>query len=95
VLYAYAATQLMHLKYRRAPPGGKEPAKLHDPPAAEAGPEDLVKAAESLPAVLPDLLPPLVPYALVLAGFGVFVYWNGGIVLGAKSSRIRYTQLMR
>jgi hypothetical protein len=90
----------MHLRFRRAAPGGPEPARLHDPPALEAGPGmsryprgdelstergagDLVKTLRSLPAVLPDLLPPFAPYALVLAAFGAFIVWNGGIVLGA------------
>jgi len=27
----------MHLRFRRAPPGGPTPAKLHDPPALAAG----------------------------------------------------------
>jgi alpha-1,2-glucosyltransferase len=100
VLYAYAVTQIMHLRFRRAPPGAKEPAKLHDPPALEAGPcecftpfvgsplsvrilDDLVKAVQTLPSVLADILPAFVPYALVFAAFGAFVVWNGGIVLGA------------
>ena len=32
--------------------------------------------------ILPDILPPFIPYALTLALFGGFVIWNGGIVLG-------------
>lgn len=32
--------------------------------------------------MLPDILPSFVPYTLVLAAFGAFVVWNGGIVLG-------------
>jgi alpha-1,2-glucosyltransferase len=35
VLYAYAASQLMFLRFRRAVPGAK---KLHDPPALSATP---------------------------------------------------------
>lgn len=27
----------MYLRFRRAPPAGEVPAKLHDPPALEAG----------------------------------------------------------
>jgi alpha-1,2-glucosyltransferase len=38
VLYAYATTQVMHLRYRRTPPGQQELAKFHDPLALEAGP---------------------------------------------------------
>lgn len=38
VLYAYASSQLMYLRFKRADPGGRLPAKLHDPPALEGGP---------------------------------------------------------
>ncbi|RPD58361.1 glucosyltransferase [Lentinus tigrinus ALCF2SS1-6] len=88
VLYAYAASQLMYLRFRRAAPGAKELAKLHDPPALEARPVDLLWSVLSVPKVLPGILPALVPYALVIAAFGVFVAWNGGIVLGDKSNHI-------
>jgi len=37
LLYAYASSQLTYLRFRRAPPGGSIPAKLHDPPALAAG----------------------------------------------------------
>ena len=43
---------------------------------------DLVRSMLSAPAILPDILPPFIPYALTLALFGGFVIWNGGIVLG-------------
>ena len=43
---------------------------------------DLVFSVLSIPRVLLDILPNFVPYALVLGGFGGFVLWNGGIVLG-------------
>ena len=43
---------------------------------------DILAAVLSVPRVLPVILPSFVPYALVLAAFGVFVLWNGGIVLG-------------
>ena len=43
---------------------------------------DLLWSILSVPKVLPDILAPLVPYALVVAAFGAFVVWNGGIVLG-------------
>lgn len=39
----------------------------------------------SAPKVLLDILPNFVPYAFVLLGFGTFVFWNGGIVLGRDS----------
>lgn len=38
VLYAYAASQLMYLRFRRSPPGQPASYKLHDPPALAAGP---------------------------------------------------------
>jgi len=88
VLYAYGSSQLMYLRFRRAMPGARSPAKLHDPPALSARPEDILKAVLSVPNVLPDILPSFIPYALVLALFGGFVVWNGGIVLGDKSNHI-------
>ncbi|KAG5648241.1 hypothetical protein DXG03_006199 [Asterophora parasitica] len=79
---------LMYLRFRRAAPGEAPPRKLHDPPALVAGPNDLVKSVLSAPGVLVDILPSLVPYALVLAIFGAFVVWNGGIVLGDKANHV-------
>jgi len=38
VLYAYAASQLMYLRFRRGAPGVSSPKKLHDPPALSATP---------------------------------------------------------
>lgn len=43
---------------------------------------DLVRSVLSAPAILPDILPQFIPYALTLVLFGGFVIWNGGIVLG-------------
>jgi len=43
---------------------------------------DLLQAVISAPKVLPAILPAFIPYTLVLAGFGAFVVWNEGIVLG-------------
>ncbi|KAF5377620.1 hypothetical protein D9615_005107 [Tricholomella constricta] len=88
VLYAYASSQLMYLRFRRAAPSAAPPKKLHDPPALAAGPGDLVKSVLSAPGVLVDILPSLVPYMLVLAVFGAFVAWNGGIVLGDKDNHV-------
>lgn len=88
VLYAYAASQLMYLRFRRPTPGGSPQKKLHDSPALEAGPGDLIPLLASVPNILPDILGAFVPYALVLAGFAAFVVWNGGIVLGDKSNHI-------
>ncbi|KAF5312845.1 hypothetical protein D9619_003418 [Psilocybe cf. subviscida] len=88
VLYAYASSQLMYLRFRRALPGQPEPTKLHDPPALTASPNDMVQTAITSIKVLPSILPAFIPYVLVLAGFGSFVFWNGGIVLGDKSNHI-------
>ncbi|KAH8086666.1 glucosyltransferase [Cristinia sonorae] len=88
VLYAYATSQVMRSRFRRAPSNSKPFPKLHDPPALAAQPIDLLKAVISVPPVLFDLIPPFIPYAVVLAGFAGFVAWNGGIVLGDKSNHI-------
>ncbi|KAJ7139732.1 glucosyltransferase [Mycena epipterygia] len=88
VLYAYASSQLMYLRFRRAPPGAKSFNELHDPPALTAGFGDVPRLISSVPKILGDILPAFVPYALVLGLFGVFVVWNGGIVLGDKSNHI-------
>jgi len=61
---------------------------LHDPPALEGGPGDLVQSVLSVPKIILDILPSVVPYALVLAIFGGFIVWNGGIVLGDKSNHV-------
>ncbi|KAH9487053.1 hypothetical protein JR316_0001119 [Psilocybe cubensis] len=37
----------------------------------------------TVPKVLPDILFAFIPYTFVLAIFGAFVVWNGGIVLAA------------
>lgn len=47
---------------------------------------DLVGSIISFPRVLLSILGAFAPYALVLAGFGAFIVWNGGIVLGARQS---------
>ncbi|KAJ7770900.1 glucosyltransferase [Mycena maculata] len=88
VLYAYASSQLMYLRFRRAPPGAKPFSQLHDPPALAASLGDFIGAVSSAPKVFLDILPAFVPYALVLGLFAAFVVWNGGIVLGDKSNHI-------
>ncbi|KAJ7275481.1 glucosyltransferase [Mycena haematopus] len=88
VLYAYASSQLMYLRFRRAPPGAKPFNQLHDPPALSASLGDLVQSVLSVPKILVDVLPAFIPYGVVLALFGAFVVWNGGIVLGDKSNHI-------
>ncbi|KAH7927410.1 glycosyltransferase family 59 protein [Leucogyrophana mollusca] len=82
VLYAYAASQLMRLRFKRGA------VVLYDPLALTAGPGDLIRSITSAPNALRELLPAFVPYALVLAAFGGFVKWNGGIVLGDKSNHV-------
>jgi len=88
VLYAFASSQLMRLRFRRAAPGQKPLAKLHDPPSLDAEPADLLQAVISAPQVVGELLPVFVPYACVLAAFLAFVVWNGGVVLGDKSNHV-------
>ncbi|KDR84862.1 hypothetical protein GALMADRAFT_233298 [Galerina marginata CBS 339.88] len=85
VLYAYASSQLMYLRFRRTAAGE---ARLHDPPSLSAGPGDLVQSIMTVPKILLDILPAFVPYTLVLAVFGAFVVWNEGIVLGDKANHI-------
>ncbi|KAF9458345.1 glucosyltransferase [Collybia nuda] len=88
VLYAYALSQLTYLRFRRASPGAEPPKKLHDPPALAAGPGDLLRSIFSFPAVIADISPSFVPYAFVVAAFGGFIVWNGGVVLGDKANHI-------
>lgn len=78
----------MYLRFKRAPPGGERLAELHDPPALQGRPSDLIQSILSAPRILPDIMPSFIPYALVLALFVVFMIWNGGIVLGDKSNHI-------
>ena len=48
---------------------------------------DFLQFIAGAPAAFPELLAPFMPYTLVLALFGAFVFWNGGIVLGTGSRR--------
>ena len=41
VVYAYASSQLMSLRFRRSPQGSPPPEMLHDPPALAAAPRKL------------------------------------------------------
>ncbi|KAI3615441.1 glycosyltransferase family 59 protein [Moniliophthora roreri] len=91
ILYGFAASQLMYLRFRRVLPGDQPPKKLHDPPALAARFGDFFKGILSIPGVLPDILPSFVPYTLVLAAFGAFVVWNGGIVLERMSIGLQFT----
>ncbi|KAF9243830.1 glycosyltransferase family 59 protein [Melanogaster broomeanus] len=84
VLYAFGISQLMRLRFTR----GK--VLLHDPPALSAVKltGDFLRSITSAPAALPELLSTFVPYMLVLVLFGVFMFWNGGIVLGDKANHV-------
>ncbi|TEB35126.1 glucosyltransferase [Coprinellus micaceus] len=85
VLYAYASSQLMSLRFKRYQ---KDDARLHDPPALDATPADALRSITNFPKIVPQILSAFIPYSLVLAAFGAFVVWNGGIVLGDKSNHI-------
>ncbi|KAF8139973.1 glycosyltransferase family 59 protein [Boletus edulis] len=89
VMYAFATSQLMRLRFRRGN------MLLHDPPALSASPGDcdilsgdLLRSITSAPAAFPELFLKFIPYTLVLALFGAFVLWNGGIVLGDKANHV-------
>jgi alpha-1,2-glucosyltransferase len=59
---------------------------LYDPSVEDAWIEDYIKTVISIVIValrnLPKLVQPLVPCVFLLAIFGGFVFWNGGVVLG-------------
>lgn len=59
---------------------------LYDPPVADAWIDDYMKTVASIVIValgnLSKLVRPLVPGVFLLAAFGGFVLWNGGVVLG-------------
>ncbi|EGO27531.1 glycosyltransferase family 59 protein [Serpula lacrymans var. lacrymans S7.9] len=83
VIYAFAVSQLMYLRFRR-----EASAVWHDQSALIAGPSDIVQSILTLPNIILEILPAFIPYAVVLVLFGSFVVWNGGIVLGDKSNHI-------
>ncbi|KIJ45656.1 glycosyltransferase family 59 protein [Sphaerobolus stellatus SS14] len=83
-LYAFAISQLMVLRFEKKP----KSQKLHDPPALEASPGDLLEILKTLPRAIPSLILPSIPYLLCCIAFAAFVVWNGGIVLGDKSNHI-------
>ena len=43
---------------------------------------DVLKVLRSLPPIVPQLLSSIAPYSMDFLLFGLFVYWNEGIVLG-------------
>lgn len=61
---------------------------LYDPLVEESWIEDYMKTIVSIVIVafanLSRLVRPLVPCISLLAAFGGFVFWNGGVVLGKK-----------
>ncbi|RDI82298.1 hypothetical protein Vi05172_g7738 [Venturia inaequalis] len=65
---------------------------LYDPLVEESWIEDYMKTIVSIVIVafanLSRLVRPLVPCISLLAAFGGFVFWNGGVVLGDKSNHI-------
>ncbi|THH12141.1 hypothetical protein EW145_g160 [Phellinidium pouzarii] len=84
VLYAFAYSQLKDLQFRLS---SKSPV-LYDPSALTALPSDWMKIVASLPRAIPEVLPHAAPYALDALVFAVFVYYNGGVVLGDKSNHV-------
>ncbi|KAJ8062063.1 hypothetical protein OCU04_009843 [Sclerotinia nivalis] len=64
----------------------------HDPPVHAAGLEDLLLTPLSIlwTAIdrLPTILLRLIPHILLLMTFGIFVFINGGVVLGDKSNHV-------
>ncbi|ERT03388.1 alpha-1,2-glucosyltransferase [Sporothrix schenckii 1099-18] len=65
---------------------------VHDPSLANAWPDDWVLSLVSV--AVAAVSNPLVvlrrawPYAAVVLGFGQFVVWNGGVVLGDKANHV-------
>ncbi|KAL5495666.1 ALG10 [Sanghuangporus weigelae] len=86
VMYAYAYSQLRALRYQTK--SSESEVKLYDPPALSTAPSDLLKVLFSVPRVLPLVVYSAVPYAIDVFLFAIFVYWNGGIVLGDKSNHV-------
>ncbi|MCJ1284583.1 glucosyltransferase [Xylographa opegraphella] len=72
--------------------GSWQHASLYDPLVEDAWFEDYIKAGASLSiaslANMRRLAGPSVPYLSLLLGFGGFVFWNGGVVLGDKENHI-------
>ncbi|OJD24857.1 hypothetical protein ACJ73_03777 [Blastomyces percursus] len=68
--------------------GSWELHQLYDPPVIEASFEDYLKTLVSLGvSTLAHIIPiikALLPYFVFLGAFGLFVLWNGGVVLGHK-----------
>ncbi|KAJ9367550.1 CAZyme family GT59 [Paecilomyces variotii] len=62
--------------------------ELYDPLVGDATIVDFFKTTVSLVITvltnLPRVLPSVIPHLIILAAFGVFVWWNGSVVLGHK-----------
>ncbi|KAI1815844.1 glycosyltransferase family 59 protein [Poronia punctata] len=66
---------------------------IHDPPLSLAQPIDIVLCVASIAiaaiANLPKIFVKFIwPHGVILAAFGSFVVWNGGVVLGDKSNHV-------
>ncbi|EFI28605.1 DIE2/ALG10 family protein [Coprinopsis cinerea okayama7 len=88
MLYAYASSQVMMLRFKPPPKEGEPDKRLHDPPALHASLADIPRIVCDVPKIVPQILPAFIPYMFVLCAFAVFVIWNGGIVLGDKSNHV-------
>ena len=97
VLFAFVYNQLRTLQFRNAVKEQK-PVGLYDPQAlsvetclfpfiiflagAEWSPADWLMILKSIPGVVTMVLPQSIPFLVDVLLFAVFIYWNGGIVLG-------------
>ncbi|PGH17846.1 hypothetical protein AJ80_04669 [Polytolypa hystricis UAMH7299] len=82
------ATECQSSKMQRIVWSSWQLRQLYDPPVSQASFEDYLKVAISLGiaalANLGAIITTLVPYLSILCAFGLFVLWNGGVVLGHK-----------
>ncbi|SZF04384.1 unnamed protein product [Blumeria hordei] len=65
--------------------------KLHDPSLEEAGVFDFLQCALSIINIIiyqPAVLASIVTNFWLLVFFGLFIYWNDGVVLGDKSNHV-------
>lgn len=65
--------------------------KLHDPSLEEAGVFDFLQCALSIINIIifqPAVLTSIVTNFWLLVSFGLFIYWNDGVVLGDKSNHV-------
>ncbi|KAF2421518.1 hypothetical protein EJ08DRAFT_620018 [Tothia fuscella] len=68
----------------------KEKGVVYDPKVENALAEDYAMTALSIAVIavlkLQRVIPAVFPYTFLIASFGGFVFWNGGVVLGDKSN---------